>query len=51
MLDDLPVATDVTIVYRVTDATTATFRAELDAVAAAPAGASTTSKALVRCTR
>ena len=35
VLDDLPSATDVTIVYKVSEATTAPLRAELDAVAAA----------------
>jgi predicted ferric reductase len=35
LLDDLPASADVTVVYRVSDATTATLRAELDAVAAA----------------
>ena len=35
VLDDLPASTDVTVVYRVSDATTAPLRAELDAVAQA----------------
>ena len=35
VLDDLPPTTDVTIIYKVSDTTTAPLRAELDAVAAA----------------